>query len=593
MWLQLAMALAATAAVAAETSRYRFDLERSYFASPAAEVAARAEVLAAADELTARAARIATAGDLLAALDADDRVHRLFRRHDLYLFWRYAIDTRREDELRASAELRAPVRGARQALRRAVAARDDAWIESALRSELRLARYAFLIDTIRREAPHLLGPEQQAVVSALEPLLGPGDYSRAVDGLQFGTVAADGGRLHAGRDRSLIEAHADPAVRREGRRLLFAGYAAQRDLFAHMLIRSVEGANALARLRGHDSAVEEAAFDAYVTPAHYEALLAEIARHGDAFKQWQRGVADPFVTPERWSPPQAAAAIVASAAPLGPLYRREFMELLDPRNGRADLIGGEHRLPATGTASVYPTGSSGVFMQAFQGTLLDLIVLAHEGGHAVQAQLLYRNQVPIAYAAGPGYFTESFGRFQELLLLDNLSRSARDPQRRRGFRDALAARMLAVFASAEEASVELAVHRGIAAGTIRTADDLDAATAAAGTLYSLDYERSPERRGLWMLSEGYFMAPMQELNDVYASLLAIRYLQLHRRDPARFRTGYLALLSAGHDAAPATLLRRHLGIELMAPDFASATMAALLADIEALDAAAQAAAGTS
>ena len=573
---------AETTPIRAEAQLYRFDLERNFFAGPEAEVAERPALVREADALASLAARIETPADLLAAFEADDRVQRRFRRHDLYLFLRFAIDIRREEGLRAADALRASVRAARQALRRAVTAREESWIAAALRDRPALSRYAFLIATIRREAPHLLGPEQQAVVSTLEPLLGAGDYPRIVNGLAFGTLQAEGRTLDAGRDRSEIAASASAEVRREGSGLLFAGYAAQRDLFAHMLVRTIGASDALARLRGHQSAQAEAAFDAYVTPAHYEALLAEIARHGDAYQQWQRRAANPLMGATRWRPAEAAAAIIASAAALGPAYQQEYAELLDPAHGRADLGGGDNRLPLMGTASVYPTGHSAIYMQDYGGTLLDLVVLAHEGGHAVQAQLMHRNRVPIAYAAGPGYFTESFGRFQELLLLDHLHRTARDPQSRATMRDALAARLMSVFPSAEEAAVELAIHKGIGDGRIRTADDLDAATAAAGAPYSIDYQRVPERRGLWMLSEGYFMAPMQELNDAYASLLSVRYYELWRRDPARFRTAYLALLSGGYDDEPGDLLRRHLGIDMMAPGFVAGTMTALQAEVALL-----------
>jgi oligoendopeptidase F len=581
-WATAAGSQAATSPVRLEAERYRFDLERNFFASPETEVAERPVLVREAAALRALASRIETPADLLAAFEADDRVQRRFRRHDLYLFLRFATDISREDGLRDADALRGTVRASRQALRRAVIARDDAWIAAALREQSGLARYAFFIATIRREAPHLLGSEQQGVVSALEPLLGAGDYPRIVNGLRFGTVEAEGRALDAGSDRAEIGASPSPQVRREGSRLLFAGYGAQRDLFAHLLVRTIAGSNALARLRGHASAEAEAAFDAYVTPEHYADLLAAVARHGDSYKQWQARAADPLAVALGWGPGEAAAAIVASAAALGPAYAREYAELLDPANGRADLAGGDRRLPMMGTASVYPTGRSAIYMQAFGGSLLELVVLAHEGGHAVQAQLMHRHGVPIAYAAGPGYFTESFGRFQELLLLDHLDRAARVPRDRTRLRDALAARLMSVFPSAEEAAVELAIHRGVSEGRIRTADDLDAATEAAGATYSIDYQRTPERRGLWMLSEGYFMAPMQELNDAYASLLAIRYFQLWRRDPARFRAGYLALLSGGYDDEPGDLLRRHLDIDMIAPGFVAETMAALQAEVAAL-----------
>lgn len=567
---------------AAEARNYRFDLERNFFPTPDAEISGRPEVERQANMLTALASDLRSPAQLLAALEADDALQRLFRRHDLYLFLRYATDIRREADLAASDALRGQVRAARQALRRALLARDSAWLQAAAASEPRLARYAFFIETVRREAEHSLTAEQQAVVSALEPLLGARDYPRLANSLTFANVQVGARLLNAGRDEAEIQSNASAQIRRAGFRALLDGYATRRDLFAAMLVRVVESGNALARLRGHASALDQAAFEAWVTPAGYEALLEQVARHGAFHKAWQTRVGAPLSSPERWTPARAAAAITASSAALGPDYQREFAALLDPANGRADLGAGEHRLPAIGTASVYPIGTSAIYMRGFSGSLLDLIVLAHEGGHAVQAQLMFRNRVPFAYAAGPGYFTESFGRFQELLLLDHLYRRARGTEARARARDALAARLLAVFASAEEAAIERAIHRGVTNGEVRTADDLDSVTIAASSPYSLDNDRAPERRGLWMLSEGYFMAPMQELNDAYASLLAVRYFQLHRRDPERFRAGYLALLSGGYGNPPADLLRRHLGIDMAAPAFVAETMTGLRAEIDAL-----------
>ncbi len=569
-------------AVAREAARYQFDLGRNLFASPSAEVGARADVLREAATVNASAASLDGPAALLAALQAEDRMLRLFRRHDLYLFLRYAVDIRREAELTAADALRTEVRAARSRLEHALLALGPERIEAAVRQEPRLEQYRFYIETVRRNAAHALTPEQQRVVSTLEPLVGGGDYPRIVGGLHFGSVDVDGQSLDAGRDRAIIAAHSSEAVRREGERLLVEGYRSERALFAFILVQTIDAGNALARLRGHRSAADEAAFSAYVTEAGYENALADIARYADYYKAWQRRTSrDPLATELAWRPGRAARAVVASAGELGDAYREQFAALLDPRNGRADLAGGDHRLQLTGTASVYPIGVSMIYMQEYRGSLLDLIVLAHEGGHAVQAQLMHRNGVPMVYAAGPPYFTESFGRFQELVLLEQLYRDASGPMRMQ-LRDALAARLLAVFPSAEEGAVEFAIHKGVGDGVLRTADELDAAALAAGAQYSIAYERAPERAGIWMMSEDYFLGPMQELSDVYASLLAVRYFVFYKRDPARFRAAYLALLSGGYDDEPAALLSRGMDINLNAPGFVTETMAALQAEVDAL-----------
>lgn len=300
------------------------------------------------------------------------------------------------------------------------------------------------------------------------------------------------------------------------------------------------------------------------------------------FKTWQRSVHDPFSRSGYWSPAAAASLITTAAEEVAPAYAAEFAALLDPVNGRTDLAGAGQRIPIQGTASVYPIGVSAIYMQQYQGDLLDLVILAHEAGHAVQAQLMFRAGVPMTYAAGPGYFTESFGRFQELLTLDRLYRSTTDPDRRAWLRDALAARLLSVFNSAEEAAVELAIHDAVRAGTAKRADDLDRVTAAASAVFTMRIAEKPEMRGLWMLSEGYYQAPFQELNDAFASLLAVRYYQLYRSNPTKFGPGYMALLSGGYSDDPRTLLRRNLAIDMAAADFVPATLSALKFEVGAL-----------
>lgn len=86
-------------------------------------------------------------------------------------------------------------------------------------------------------------------------------------------------------------------------------------------------------------------------------------------------------------------------------------------------------------------------------------------------------------------------------------------------------------------------------------------------------------RGVWMMSDGYFQAPFQELNDAFASLLAVRYYQLYRTAPARFGPAYMALLSGGYGEAPNALLLRSLQIDMAEPRFVSMTLAALRAEI--------------
>lgn len=129
---------------------------------------------------------------------------------------------------------------------------------------------------------------------------------------------------------------------------------------------------------------------------------------------------------------------------------------------------------------------------------------------------------------------------------------------------------------------ELAIHDLYAEKGSLDPDALDALTTEVGGRYNAAFAEDPARKGVWMLSECYFMAPMQELNDAYAALLAVRYWQAWRADPAGFRKGYMALLREGYDASPAELLRRNLAIDMAVDDFVATTIAALDSEVARL-----------
>ena len=534
--------------------RWTFALEPLLFESEADEAEQRSEVHGAAAAATTLASELVDGGGLLAAIEAQDRMRLLFRRHDLYLFLKYAVDTRRGDALASADEMRVAVRAARQTLASALSAKSEGWIAEAIASEPALERYRYFIASVRSDEATTRVEGVERAIGEFAPLLDAREYPRIVSSLEFPPVVVDGVSIDYADNRADIEGSDDPEVRLAGERSLFQGYATRRDLLAHLLTDAIGGANAEAKLRNQTDAVQAALSRAELTEPDYRRLLSDVAAHADTFKTWQRRTEDPFGSQVKWTTEQAVQAVVESAAAFDDGYGDAFGRLLDPASGRADLGGTGPRLPIPGAASVYPIGTSTIYMRGFDGSLLDLIILAHEGGHAVQAQLMAQYGVRMANSTGPGYFTESFGRFQELILLDHMVRQSSDPDRRTLLRDALAARLMSVFRSAEEAAVELAIHDLVNRGGTVDADALDRVTLEVGSRYVLDYDDVPERAGLWMLSQGYFMAPMQELNDAWASLLAIRYFVAWREDPDGFRRAYLDLLSRGYDAAPDELL---------------------------------------
>ena len=236
--------------------------------------------------------------------------------------------------------------------------------------------------------------------------------------------------------------------------------------------------------------------------------------------------------------------------------------LLDPANGRLDMVPRPDRVvrPGFSTGSVgYP---SMFFQGRYEGYTDDLVILAHEAGHGVQNMLMDSAGVLPRYSGGPSYFTESFAMLNELLLLEHLSATSTDSVERRYFRRRLLENALGLFANAHESLLELQIYDSAAAGRALGADDIEALTQRTGTAFSIWYGPGSERRLQWLQPIQFYTWPLYRVNYVLARLLALGYLDQMHRDPAGFQTRYLRLLRNGYDAPPEVLLRRFMGIDL-------------------------------
>jgi oligoendopeptidase F len=69
----------------------------------------------------------------------------------------------------------------------------------------------------------------------------------------------------------------------------------------------------------------------------------------------------------------------------------------------------------------------------------------------------------------------------------------------------------------------------------------------------------------WMNITLMYEDPYYDINYVYGVLLALKFYELYTRDPARFATRYVALMSNGFDAPPAPLLKHFMDVDLDDP----------------------------
>ena len=583
------MSLVGTAAGQTPAKSFSADLSRYYFASPEAERAARPEFESALKRLERYKGHLESGTQLLNAFHEYESVLRLYYKHEAYVRLRCAQD-RKDVACDERGKLEAQLTSRTAFLTAEIIALPAQRVKMFIRQTPGLQPYQFEIEDIRHNAAHALPAAQQALIDRLHPEIADWQYDlydTAVSGISFGSVQTASGPLDVIRNRNLIAANPDPQVREEGFKRRMNGYASQRDLLAFALLHTVKAQDALAKAQKYADAPSRKYISLYLDPAQTRTLLEEMARKGDVAKRFEKIRAADFERAyhspaHAWdlsapgpgfSPPITPLAQIPSLyhevfAGLGPEYQTAFDALLNPANGRADLLPGGAQNRYTSGFSVGFSGSPSIlFYGRYDGTFKDLSVIAHEGGHAAHRALMNQSNVKPVYCFGPNFLFESFAEFNELLLADYLAEHAAAAQLQRFYREEwLRIKGLDAFYGAQDALLEQAIYDGVARGSIRNADDLDKLTVQIDGEFSIYPATTPELRNRWAAVSLMYEDPLYDVNYVYGGLLALKYYQLYTADRQHFVPRYVALLKNGFNAPPDVLLKKFLNIDLFSPE---------------------------
>ena len=528
-----AAAQSGTAIPPAEASRYHIDFARHFFASPEAEKADRANLYATIKQLETLKGRVgSSAGRLERALQLNDRIQVQLRRHYAYLYLRNAVNTTDEASLAESSALFADVSARTAFVRQELMQLDQHALTAMVAQKPSLKSYLFAIDSARRYRPHTLSLKEEELLNVTAP---NNDWIAEL------------------YDNLRAQPQTTPF---------------QRDLYAFTLTRLANARTRGAQLRHFADAASEVYFDSYWTKKEIDELVEQIALKADLFKRYQRLRAEHLkretTQPPQYTITQATEIIRGALEPLGPEYSRELAALLDPANGRMDLVPGKNR--KRGGFSQGFIGMDSVFYSAgFAGSYNDLRVLTHESTHAVHRQLMTSNHVLPPYAEGPHYLFEAFAIFNEFLLPDYLYNHETDPLRRQFYLERFfEGKGMEVFRVAPEVVVEHAVYEGVTNGKIKTADDLDALSQRVYARFWAT-DKADEFKTEWMKISLMFEDPFYDINYVYGSLLALNFYSMYVRDREHFVPRYIALMKNGFTAPPEVLLKRFLDLDLHDP----------------------------
>ena len=607
-WCFVLAIIAAVSVAAAQTvaGGLSADLSRYYFSTPAAELAARADLDRALEQLSHFGGQFISGAQLLGALRAYDSVQELFTKHENYLHFLCALD-RKSSACDAQHKLEAEVDAKTAFLRPEILAIPEDRLRTLLSQEPALAHYQFELTEMRKDAPYLLPAAEEALLGEFQPEIADwqyGLYQQIVAGIPFEKVETGAGPLDVIRQRSLIAASTDGKVREQGFKRRYSGFASQRDLLAFALIHTARAQNLLATSHHYPDAPSKKYLNLDLDPGQTRTLLELMAKHGDipiryekirAFdferdyrepcRAWDISAPSPAFVPPLVSLAGARNVFHEAFSGLGAEYQSAFDGLLDPANGRADILPGGAPNRYAGGFSIGSTGTDSIlFFGRFDGTFKDLSVIAHEGGHAVHRQFMSSNHVLATYSHGPNYLFESFAEFNELLLADYMADHAQQPKLSRYYHEQwLGIKGLDAFYGADDAVLEQAIYDGIAASTVRNADDLDKLTIQIDGQFSQFPAVTPEMRTRWAMVSLMYEDPLYDVNYVYGGLLALKYYQLYTTRREWFVPRYIALLKNGFNEPPGDLLKRFLEIDLSGPGLLNDDLVVLGSRLDQLD----------
>ena len=569
--------------------KYRFDFTRNFFSSLEAEKAELAYYDEAMRELENLKGEInSSAACLLRALQIYDRVLVEFQRHYTYHYLRVAVDTRNAASKAEYSRLEEEFTKRTLFLRAELMQTSPTDLDRFLGQLPELGVYRFAIESAQRYRPYTLSLEIEKLIGSLLPLTTYWEYDlydTLLKRTDFGNVRTPDGVLDVFRQRATIASHPDGSVRRAGFKKLYAGYWSQRDLYALALINLVKARNRLAQLHHFEDAPSEVYFASDWSKHQVTELLEQIRQRSEIYRCYQRlrrahtqkklglkharlwditarGPGEPFLhlTIER-----AIDTIREATAALGSEYSNELASLLDPANGRMDILPGSHRKPG-GFSKGFPGIPTVFYSSSFEGQYNDVRVLMHESTHAVHRQLMNNHHVLPVYAEGPHFLFESFAIFNELLLADYLYKHETDTGLKQYYLEQFFdGKGMALFFIAQDAALEQAIYEEVEQGRVVSADDLDQLTKRVFREFDIWTDKHDELKMRWITNRLFYEDPLYNINYVYGSLLALKYYQVYQKAPEAFAASYIAYLSNGFIAPPDVLLDQYFSINLRDP----------------------------
>jgi len=322
-------------------------------------------------------------------------------------------------------------------------------LERYLEEEPGLQVYRRMIELLLKEKPHVLHPETEVALASLSEVLGAPSLiynrSKAAD-MTFEPIKDSQGNTHPmsfALYEETYEKSPDFTLRRNAWASFVKGLKAYQNTYGATWGTEVKKNVVLAKLRGYESAThmfldrQEVSMEVYNNL--HDVILKEIAPHMRKYARLRKQVLgldemlycdieaplDPEFSPET-TYEEGSRIILDGISVLGPEYAAIIEEGLKNRwVDLADNIGKSTGAFCNSVPGVHP-----YILLTWTGSMRNVLILAHELGHAGQGVLAQRYQ-KLSNARPSMFFIEAPSTINELLVGNKILSQTTDQRMRR------------------------------------------------------------------------------------------------------------------------------------------------------------------
>lgn len=462
-----------------------------------------------------------------------------------------------------------------------------------------LAPYQFFLEKIGRMRPHVLGAElEQMIALSGKALDTPYLAFAALNNADLTFLPAVDGKgqehpLTIGSYSSFLK-NRDRVLRKTAFQNIHKGYQAYSNTLCELIQGQIQSHLFLSRARKFPSCLEAALFPHQVDSSVYENLISAIRKNLPlmhryiALRKKILGLSElhfydlsvPLVEDVQISMnySEACQAVVDSVEPLGVSYQQDLKKgLLEER--WVDVYETARKRSGAYSSGCYD--SMPYILMNYQGTLNDVLTLAHEAGHSMHSLLSRRHQSYV-YSRYPIFVAEVASTFNEQLLLERLKKQVKSKKELLYLINyEIEAIRTTIFRQTLFAEFELQIHKWAEAGVPLTPKLLSEHYVKLNQEYYGDFlVLDPEVSVEWArIPHFYYNFYVYQYATGLSAALSL-FTQVNTSSEALGR--YLQFLSSGGSLYPLDLLKR-AGIDMrsgVAVETAMARFKELLDELE-------------